>query len=190
RGKAITQEELETEITKTNTLIEKATSRKVSGMHSAYSFYQGMQGERERLQILWDCGIRFISSDGRGPGEKPPAPWKDQEGNFRQPYFYKNEGYPDLLEIPNQGYSDNYYRGLSKQSPVKMSLEEEIQTRIKDLEFAIKNNLVFAPAMHPWVTGLTDKDGIVITSMLEFAERCDMKIVSAKELNNIVITKE
>ncbi|MGC9781570.1 MAG: hypothetical protein HZR80_20190 [Candidatus Heimdallarchaeota archaeon] len=46
-----------------------------------------------------------------------------------------------------------------------------MQARKEDLKFAIENNLVFASAMHPWVTGLTDKEGLVIKRILEFAKQ-------------------
>lgn len=182
RGKGISLKKLREEITKASRIIEETTGRKVTGMHSAQSFYQGMQGEKKRLRILWDCGIRFISSDGRGLGETSLAPWKDQEGNFRQPYFYKNEGCSKLLEIPNQGYSDNFYRGLSNQSQMKIILREEIEGQIEDMRIALENNLLFAPAMHLWVTGLTDIEGFVIKEMLEFAKENKITIVSAKQL--------
>ena len=93
--------------------------------------------------------------------------WKNIIG---LPYFYENEGFQELLEIPNQGYSDNYYRGLTKQTQMKMTLREEIEARIEDLSIALENNLLFAPAMHPWVTGLTDKEAFVIKEMLEFVK--------------------
>jgi len=39
----------------------------------------------------------------------------------------------------------------------------------------------FTPAMHPWVIGLTDKEGFVVKEKLEFIKQNNIKIVSAKQ---------
>ena len=44
------------------------------------------------------------------------------------------------------------------------------QARKEDMKIVNENNLAFAPAMHPRVTGLTDKEGLVIKRILEFAK--------------------
>lgn len=183
KGKGLSLDELKVDITKATNLIQKWSDKKVIGMHSAQSFYKGMQGEVKRLQILWECGIRFISSDGRGMGEKAPAPWKDENGNFRQPYFYRNEGYPELLEIPNQGYSDNYYKGLSKYSDIEpMTPEEELDAQTRNMEVALKHNLVFVPVQHPWSIAKKDPNTTVIKGMLSFAIEKGIEVMSAKQL--------
>ena len=46
-----------------------------------------------------------------------------------------------------------------------------MQARKEDMKIVNENNLAFAPAMHPRVTGLTDKEGLVIKRILEFVKQ-------------------
>jgi hypothetical protein len=52
------------------------------------------------LEVVSDCGIHFISSWGRNAEGGNPTPMSVQ------PYWYAEQGYPDLLEIPFQGWLD------------------------------------------------------------------------------------
>ena len=103
---------------------------------------------------------RFISTDGLGPPERPmPAP-------FTQPFWYQEEGFPELFEAPVTGWHCNLLFNTGRQSDdwkpgpgfpdgsilekLPDTVDEGFDARSREFQFAIDNNLVYAPAMHPW----------------------------------------
>ncbi len=86
-------------------LVENVFERPCVGVRSGYGFHGGLRGERERLQVVWDRGARYLSSDLRGPGDCVP-------GGLGQVYSYGEEGFPDLLELPGHGWHDNVLKGF------------------------------------------------------------------------------
>lgn len=99
-GAGIPVDELYTEVAVGKRLVEDAFERPCIGMRSGCGFYKGLQGERERLAVIWECGLRFISTDLRGPADSIPS-------GLQQAYWYDEEGFGQLLELPGHGWHDN-----------------------------------------------------------------------------------
>lgn len=98
-GPGVSLEDLRLEVERGKQLVEEVFERPCIGIRAGCGFYCGMQGEAERLQVIADCGAKFISTDLRGPHESLP-------GGLSQAYWYDEEGFPNLLELPGHGWHD------------------------------------------------------------------------------------
>ena len=186
RGEGVALDRLREEIIKPIKMIKELSGRNVIGLGSAQSFYLGLQGEPKRQNLLLDCGIKFIRSDARGPGDSRPAPSYDNNGFYRGPYFYNENG--NLLEIPGHGFSDNYLKHLSKMKPSdNWSVEYELHQHLIFFKTAIKEKSVFAPLNHPWSIGMKDPNAEVIKGILSYAKRKGIRVSTFKTLYDQII---
>ncbi|MDH7571588.1 MAG: hypothetical protein QHJ73_18580, partial [Armatimonadota bacterium] len=80
--------------------VEDTFERPCIGVRSGCGFFRGMQGERERLAVFAESGVRYLSTDLRGPADSIPS-------GLQQAYWYGEEGFPNLLEMPGHGWHDN-----------------------------------------------------------------------------------
>ncbi len=173
-------QEIRHEIKITNELIKKYLEIDVIGLSAPIGFHNGLKDEKEILKILKSEGIKFIKSDSRGPENELPGPFI-VNGCLKQPYFYKN----GILELTGQGWHDCIIKGLvSHEKPKKIAKNpiEELRYYIDDLDFALKNNLIYSPSFHPWSIAMKDPKGFVIDNLIAYAIKNDVEIMSASEL--------
>ena len=78
----------------------------ISDFHRGYrtplGHYKGLSGMNNLLEKMKQVGVKYISSDLRGPNDSINAPLTNLDGTPRQPYWYEN----GLLEIPSMGWQD------------------------------------------------------------------------------------
>lgn len=182
--------ELDDEVKRTKELIQKFFGVEAIGVRAPGNYYKGLQGHPDRLKTLWDNGIRFLGSDGVGPPEAPvPAP-------FTQPYWYKKEGFPKLLELPITGFhcthllqtiGDQHWKHkvgfptgeiLEK---LPKNPDEQILVRRKEFQYAIDNDLVYSPGLHPWSIYRFDKELKCLRFLIQMAKDNNIPIKSFKE---------
>lgn len=106
-GKGLALDEIEMEVVKTNEIITRVFGRKVMGLRTPAGFHRGLRGEPRILEILWRNSIRFLSADLRGPGDMLPSPLKE-------PFWYADEGFSELLELPGHSWHDNVLKGYTE----------------------------------------------------------------------------
>jgi len=172
--------EIKREIQITNSLIKKYLDIDVIGLSVPIGYHNGLKGKIEILKILKNEGIRYVKSDSRGPGNELPAPFI-VNGRLKQPYFYEN----GILELTGQGWHDCIIKGLiPHEMPKKIvnSPSEEVRYYINDLNFAIKNNLIYIPSFHPWSIAMKDPKGFVIENLIKHALKNNIGIKSASEI--------
>lgn len=152
-------EELDDEVKRTNELIRELFGVESIGVRAPGNYCKGLQGHPDRLKTLWDDGVRFLGSDGMGPPKAPvPAP-------FTQPYWYEKEGFPGLLEMPITGFHCTHLlQTISDQSwerragfptgeilqELPKDVDEQISVRQKEFRYAIDEDLIYSPGLHPW----------------------------------------
>ncbi len=107
-GPGIDKRGVRKEVTLGRKLVENVFGSKCLGLRTGCGFYRGLQGEKEKLSVIWDSGIRFISTDLRGPDDSIPS-------GLQQAYSYDAEGFPDLIELPGHGWHDNV---LKREKPM------------------------------------------------------------------------
>jgi len=182
--------ELDDEVRQTKKLIEKFFGIEAIGVRGPGGLYKGLQGHPDRLKILWDNGIRFLSSDGVGPPEAiMPAP-------FTQSYWYKKEGFPNLLELPITGWHCTYLLRTIGGSQywnkvgfptgevlreLPKTVDEQISVRQKEFQYAIDNDLVYSPALHPWSIYRFDKKLRCLRFLIQMAKDNNVPIKNLKD---------
>ncbi|BDZ44766.1 polysaccharide deacetylase family protein [Naasia aerilata] len=92
-------ERIDEELRRTSTLIREHLGLDCAGLTAPYTYFRGLQGHPELLEVLRRNGIRYVRSDGRDARGYQPVP-------RTPPYWYDADGYPDILEIPTHGWHD------------------------------------------------------------------------------------
>ena len=72
-GPGISLDELRKEISLGIKLVEEGLERPCIGVRSGCGFFNGLQRERERLGVIAECGVKYLSSDLRGPADSIPS---------------------------------------------------------------------------------------------------------------------
>ena len=158
-GPAVSLEEMEVEVRRGKELVEETFGRECLGLRTGCGFEKGFQGAPERLEILRRNGIRFVSSDLRGPMDTIPAP-------LTQAYWYEADGYADVLEIPAHGWHDNVLKGYTAHitlfpplypfaipAPARppQTVDEAFAYERLWVDEAVRQGLeFFSPCLHPW----------------------------------------
>ncbi|MFP6901811.1 MAG: polysaccharide deacetylase family protein [Opitutales bacterium] len=180
------------ELEHTSDLILRYFGARPIGFCAPGGFYKGLQGHPKPLGILWEQEYQFIITDGVGPPEQPmPAP-------FTQPYWYANDGFPQLFEVPVTGWHCNLLFNTGGQSngwqpapgfadgtileKLPATVDEGFQARKKEFQYAIDNNLVYSPAMHPWSVYRLDPELNHLEWLIEMAREEGIPIMNCRQL--------
>jgi len=182
-------EEVRREVELSRRLIADVFGREAIGLTTPGAFTDGLLGCKELLGVLWESGIRFVRSDGRGPDGTVPAP-------FTQPYWYGQNGQWSMLELPLQYWHDNILKGYTPGRVVWPPLlpwgvpaappetpEEEFAIWRQGADFVLQSGLrVYQPAMHPWSIHRLSSDARQIDLLLGYVREQGMEIVSCREV--------
>jgi polysaccharide deacetylase len=90
---------LREELSFTSGLVERHLGHECVGLRTPFGYYRGLRDRPDLLEILRKTGIRYVTSWGRNERNDNPTPWV-------QPFYYEEEGYPDILELPFQFWLD------------------------------------------------------------------------------------
>ncbi len=98
-----TLEQIREEISSTQNLISDLLEIECQGLTGPWGYYRGLVDRPDVLQVLSDNGIRWIRTNARDYRDCQPTPFNEQ------PFFYADQGFPDILELGVQGYQDDFY---------------------------------------------------------------------------------
>lgn len=185
--------EFEEELRMTAALIEEHFGRTPVGFVAPGNFHKGIQGQKRLLEVLRRNGYRFIGTDGQGEKRLPhPAP-------LTQPYWYEDDGFPDLLELPLNGWHCNMLFNTGGQNPnwepapgfpdggilerLPRTPEEGFTVRKREFQYAIDRDLVYSPCMHPWSICRFDPELRHLEMLIEMARENDVPVVNAVQLD-------
>jgi peptidoglycan/xylan/chitin deacetylase (PgdA/CDA1 family) len=96
-------EEIDKSLERCQKLFEDVLGRRAIGLTGPYGYYRGLGDRLDLLEIVHRHGFRFLRTYARDARDGQPVPVEVQ------PYFYKEQGFPDILEIGIQGYQDDGY---------------------------------------------------------------------------------
>jgi signal transduction histidine kinase len=142
------------------------------------------------LGVLREHGVRFVRSDGRGPDNTIPAP-------FTQPYWYSEDGFPELLELPLQYWHDNVLKGYTTAHVLWPPLppwglpaappetpEEEFAVFRQGANYVLQTGLrVYQPTLHPWSICRMSPVARQIDLLLDYVREQGMEIVACAEVH-------
>ena len=182
-GKAITVfkgasiEKIREDIARAQQVFVERLKINCSGICGPYGYYRGLMDRPDLLDILYENGIRFTRTYLRN--EKDHIPLSINV----QPFYYGPQGFPEILEIPSQGWMDIYYfrvHGWNRESFLKYGKEM--------IDLILKKNLTWSVCLHDYTTCYKDptmeytrsliayaqSNNVIVTSHLDYARRSHM----------------
>jgi peptidoglycan/xylan/chitin deacetylase (PgdA/CDA1 family) len=189
-GEGVSLDVVETEVARAGELLSSTFNREIIGLRTPCGFYRGLQGRKDVLEVLWRNGIRFVSSDLRGRLDTLPAP-------FTQPYWYKEDGFPQLLELPGHDWHDNVLKGYGAvpafwppifpwglpRNPPETPEEEFEKVYRHSIDYAIEQDLTYySPIMHPWSIYRFNKEAKTIDLILSHAKKRGMEFLTYRRM--------
>jgi peptidoglycan/xylan/chitin deacetylase (PgdA/CDA1 family) len=145
------------EVTRTSDLLERALGVDCTGLTGPYGYYRGLSDRPDILEVLWDCGIRFLRTDARDQHDWQPVPFDVQ------PYRYACQGFPELLEFGIQGWQDCLLReelGWSDHAGYLAEVE-------RGLDAIVERGLVWSYLQHDWSSLRADADLALTEAVLK-----------------------
>jgi len=175
------------ELADSRQLIEDTFGRPVIGLTAPGGFTKGFAGQRNLLDGVWEAGYRYVRSAGLGPFDSVPAP-------ITQPFWYTQDGFPDLLEFGLHAWHDNHLTGqpcVSHWPPVlpwglpsKMAqtAQEVYQAYAPGIDHIAEHDLLtYIPCLHPWSIYRVDRQAKQIELLLSHAQ----KVVTIKSCTGV-----
>lgn len=173
------------EIERTAALLERHLGVSNPGLRTPGGFYRGLRGATELLALLAELEVPFVSSDARGPQETVPSP-------LTEPYWYAEDGFPHLLELPAHDWHENVLKGHNPvpcmwppvlpwgyPSRPPRTPEEEFEVYRRSLHAVSEMSLTYySPPMHPWSVYRFNPEARTVALMLEEVRRIGMPVTT------------
>ena len=168
-GSAIPMDERRKEIFKGKESVERVFERPCIGLRPGCGFVNALKGEPAVLKLLQEAGIRYVSSLLWGPDYSLPA-------LLTEPFNYKEDGFPDLWELPGHGWHENLLKNHNGWGPRRLTLwpppfpeaipkafcktpKDEFDVNKVFLDKASQTNKPFVSLIwHPWSLDKFDPD--------------------------------
>ena len=185
-GSAVSLEERRTEIFKGKEAIERIFERPCIGLRPGCGFDNALKGEPEVLELLREAGIQYVSSLLWGSDYSLPAP-------LSEPFSYKEEGFPDIWELPGHGWHENLLKDHNRWGPRRLILwptpfpeaiphsfcktpEDEFKVNRIFLDKAFETRKSFVSLIwHPWSLGKFDPDMKMLELTFAHVRRIGLK---------------
>ncbi len=159
-------EAIKEDVKKASELLEQVLNVKPLGLRGPWGYYRGLSDRPDILEVLHDLDIRFTSTHARDANDWQPVPFDVQ------PYWYTVQGFPDVLEIPVQGWQDciwRDYHGWEKR-------REFITYLCSCLDQVKERNLVWGFATHDWSSVRGDPEMEIMRELIVYAQEKGIEI--------------
>ena len=148
-----TLEQIAAEVARAQRVIRELLGVDCQGLTGPWGYYRGLVDRPDILQILRENGIRWVRTNARDYRDCQPTPFSEQ------PYFFSDQGFPEILELGIQGYQDRFYWERFD--------DRSHGDSYQDYLFA----MVAETARNGWIWNLCSHDHGTATKR-EFAEQC------------------
>jgi peptidoglycan/xylan/chitin deacetylase (PgdA/CDA1 family) len=149
-------ERIRDEVTRTSELLASVGVR-CTGLTAPYTYYRGLSDRPDILAILWECGIRFLRTDGRNQDDWQPVSFDVQ------PYMYELQGFPQLLEFGIQGWADCLLR-----EEIGWDDHEAYLAELRaNLELVVSRDLDWSYLQHDWSSLRADPELRLTEALLQ-----------------------
>jgi len=169
-----TPSKIANEVRKTNELLSKYLDVKCTGIRGPWGYYQGLVDRPEVLKVLKENGIRFTSTYLRNKEDFFPVPLSVQ------PFTYKDQGFPEIMEIPAQDWIDCCWRvvyGWGRTRAFSKHL-----TNV--LDKVASKKLVWGTCFHDWSVITMDHELEVMRTLFQTAKSKKVKVMSYSQYYN------
>jgi len=101
RGSSL--ETIESDLGRCQAVFQNVLGRRANAMTGPWCYYRGLGDRPDLLEMVHRHGFNVLRTFGRDEDDGQPVPleW--------QPFFYKAQGFPAVLEIMVHGYQDDFY---------------------------------------------------------------------------------
>jgi len=149
---------IEQDISKASAVFQ-ANGIQCKGLCAPKGYFNGLKGRSDILKILASNGIDFVRSYGRNREDWQPVSF------VIQPFWYESDGFPNILEIPGQGWQDTIWRRANGWGNKKKFIEY-LKT---SAEYIVQNRLVWSCGFHDWSCIREDQDLSIMSEFFEYA---------------------
>ena len=185
-GSAISLEEKRKEIFEGKESVERLFERPCIGLRPGCGFDNALKGEPAVLELLRQAGIQYVSSLLWGPDYSLPA-------LLREPFNYKDEGFPEIWELPGHGWHENLLKDHNQWGPRRLTLwpspfpeaiaggfcktpKDEFEVNRVFLDRATKTGKSFVSLIwHPWSLKKFDPDMKMLELTFAHVRRLGLK---------------
>ena len=96
-------QEIDQDLARCQQVFRNVLGREATALTTPWAYYRGLGDRPDLLKIVHSHGFRALRSFGRNERDCQPVPlqW--------QPFFYKPQGFPDVLECLIHDYQDDFY---------------------------------------------------------------------------------
>jgi len=162
---AVAAERLEEQLARPVELLKKHLGVECRGVTAPYSHYRGLGDRPDILAIVARLGMSYTRSYGRNSNDYFPLGWDIQ------PSWYVRQGFPELLEIPMQGWIDAQWRrehGWSNWPAYHEYLKSQVDA-------VAAQGCCWSHCQHDWTSVLHDENLTWTRKFLEYAaQRLDL----------------
>ena len=162
---------IEKDIARANVLLEDILGIQCKGLCTPKGYFKGLKDRKDILEILASNGLQFVRSYGRNEQDWQPVPFEIQ------PFWYEEEGFPDILEIPGQGWQDTIWRRVHGWN----NREDFIQYLKDSVNCVVRNHLVWSCVFHDWSCIRKDPDLNIMKEFFEYAKERGARFMSHLE---------
>ncbi|MFH0938843.1 MAG: polysaccharide deacetylase family protein [Planctomycetota bacterium] len=169
--------EINEEITKTQALMRDRLGVKCHGLTGPWCYYRGLVDRPDILQILHDNDIQWIRTNGRDHHDCQPTPFEEQ------PFFYADQGFPEILELGIQGYQDDFYWARFDDRLHGNTYQDYLFSMLKTVS---ENNWIWNLCSHdhrtPTKQAFFETKGIWLEAFISRAKDIGIRILSPSQL--------
>jgi peptidoglycan/xylan/chitin deacetylase (PgdA/CDA1 family) len=162
-GRNETLETVKNDIEKASQVFRTVLNHEVIGLTTPYGFFEGLKSRPDILRVLWDAGIRYVRSYLRNQYGFNPV------GVEIQPFFYQEQGFPEMLECPSHGWQDCIWRarfGYTAPWQKQVSMY---------LDLIKEHDWYFGLLQHDWASIKKDRKMEKTAAILDYALAQDIK---------------
>jgi peptidoglycan/xylan/chitin deacetylase (PgdA/CDA1 family) len=192
-GSAIPMDERRKEIFQGKESVERVFERPCIGLRPGCGFDNALRGEPAVLELLREAGIRYVSSLLWGPDYSLPA-------LLTEPFNYKEDGFPDLWELPGHGWHENLLKDHNGWGPRRLTLwpppfpeaipkafcktpKDEFEVNKVFLDRTYQTNKPFVSLIwHPWSLDKFDPDMKMLELTFTHVRRLGLKSCTYAQL--------
>ena len=159
------------DITEASSLLKKCLQVNCIGLSGPYGYHRGLSDKPEVLEILQDAGIGFVRAYTRNEQDWGPVALDVQ------PFWYKPQGFPKILEIPGQDHQDCHYREIHGWE----NTEGYLSHLKSSLEYVARHDLTWSVCFHDFSSIRDDPKMTIVSGLIEHARKRHVRIITCKE---------
>lgn len=156
------------DVTRAADAMERVLGRRPIGLGGPLGAFRGLSDRPDVLEVLAGLGIRFTRTWTRNARDWYPV------GFEVQPFRYLPQGFPEILEIPAQGWPDHVLR----EALGRVNKDAYVRHVTKDLDYVAAKDLTWSYAQSDGSSLDGDPEMQTTRAILEHAARHGFKVVT------------